>query len=247
VEELATGLFPEGEPADEAPPVTLLDWDPDGEVKLVAAMLYAHTHVSEATLEHRVRAMTVEERLAVIRAYVGDRANRRHKPGRALERLTYRFDILADYGAFRDLQRHRMLSIEWQQLSPRHGFTRPEAVDLAGCGARFDEAMERSSGLHDALVERFPAQAAYAVSLAYKVRFYLHLNAREAMHLLELRTTPQGHPAYRVVGQEMHRLIAEQAGHQAVAEAMRYVDHSPEPSLERLDAERRAEARRQSR
>jgi hypothetical protein len=213
----------------------------------VAAILYSHTQVSEAVLEQRVRAMTTEDRLAVIQAYVGERSNRRHKPGRAFERLTYRFDVLADYGAFRDLQRHRMLSIEWQQLSPRHGYTRPEAVDLAGCGARFDEAMERSAALHDALVERFPSQAAYAVSLAYKIRFYFHLNAREAMHLLELRTTPQGHPAYRVVGQEMHRLIAQQAGHQAVAEAMRFVDHSPEPSLERLDAERRAETRRQSR
>jgi len=246
--EIAAGLFPDdaAAPGDDLG-VQLLDWDPDGEVKLVTAMLYSHTHVAEAVLEQRVRSMTVEERLAVIRAYVGERENRRHKPGRALERLTYRFDILADYGAFRDLQRHRMLSIEWQQLSPRHGFTRPEAVDLAGCAERFDEAMERSSSLHDALAERFPAQAPYAVSLAYKVRFYLHLNAREAMHMLELRTTPQGHPAYRVVGQEMHRLIAEQAGHHAVAEAMRFVDHSPEPSLERLDAERRAEARRQTR
>jgi hypothetical protein len=107
--------------------------------------------------------------------------------------------------------------------------------------------MERSADLHDALNERFPAQAPLAVALAYKVRFFLHLNAREAMHLLELRTTPQGHPAYRVVGQEMHRLIADKAGHHAVAEAMRFVDHSPEPSLERLAAERRAEARRQSR
>jgi hypothetical protein len=248
VEELAAGLFPDGPPASEdAPSVTLVDWDPDGEVKLVAAILYAHTHVSEAVLEQRARTMTTEERLAIIQAYVGDRSNRRHKPGRALERLTYRFDVLADYGAFRDLQRHRMLSIEWQQLSPRHGFTRPEAVDLAGCAPRFDEAMARSADLHDALAERFPAQAAYAVSLAYRIRFYLHLNAREAMHLLELRTTPQGHPAYRVVGQDMHRLIAEQAGHRAVAEAMRFVDHSPEPSLERLDAERRAEARRQTR
>jgi thymidylate synthase ThyX len=248
VEDIAHQLFPVGDtPPDEGAGVQLLDWDPDGEVKLVTAMLYSHTHVSETVLEQRVRAMTTEERLAVIRAYVGDRANRRHKPGRALERLTYRFDILADYGAFRDLQRHRMLSIEWQQLSPRHGYTRPEAVDLAGCAERFDEAMERSASLHDALAERFPAQAPYAVSLAYKVRFYFHLNAREAMHLLELRTTPQGHPAYRVVGQEMHRLIAEKAGHHAVAEAMRFVDHSPEPSLERLEAERRAEARRQTR
>jgi hypothetical protein len=248
MEDVAAQLFPDGgEPGADEPGVQLLDWDPDGEVKLVATMLYSHTHVSEAVLEQRVRAMTTEERLAVIRAYVGERANRRHKPGRALERLTYRFDVLADYGAFRDLQRHRMLSIEWQALSPRHGYTRPEAVELAGATERFDEAMERSASLHDAVAERFPAQAAYAVSLAYKVRFYLHLNAREAMHLLELRTTPQGHPAYRVVGQEMHRLIAEQAGHRAVAEAMRYVDHSPEPTLERLEAERRAEARRQTR
>ncbi len=247
VEELADQLLPQAEPTPEAPSVTLLDWDPDGEVKLVTNILYSHAHVGEAVLEQRVRAMTTDERLRVITAYVGDRANRRHKPGRAFERLTYRFDVLADYGAFRDLQRHRMLSIEWQQLSPRHGFTRPEAVDMAGCAARFDEAMERSGDLHDALVERFPAQAAYAVSLAYKIRFYLHLNAREAMHLLELRTTPQGHPAYRVVGQDMHRLISEQAGHHAVAEAMRFVDHSPEPGLERLDAERRAESRRQTR
>ncbi len=104
--------------------------------------------------------------------------------------------------------------------------------------------MDRSASLYAALAERFRAQAAYAVSLAYKVRFYLHLNAREAMHLIELRTTPQGHPAYRLVGQEMHRLIAERAGHRAVSEAMGHVDHSPEPQLERLAAERRADARR---
>ena len=140
-----------------------------------------------------------------------------------------------------------MLSIEWQPLSPRHGYTRPEAVDLAGCAERFDEAMERSASLHDALAERFPAQAAYAVSLAYKVRFYLHLNAREAMHLLELRTTPQGHPAYRVVGQEMHRLIAEQAGHRAVAEAMRYVDHAPSPASSAWRPSAGPSARRQTR
>ncbi|MFZ6002565.1 MAG: FAD-dependent thymidylate synthase [Actinomycetota bacterium] len=247
VEELAEGISGSPEGAPETPAVTLLDWDPDGEVKLVSAILYPHTHVSEAVLDQRVRAMTTEERLAVIKAYVGDRANRRHKPGRAFERLSYRFDVLADYGAFRDLQRHRMLSIEWQQLSPRHGFTRPEAVEMAGCAARFEEAMERSAALHDALEERFPPQAAYAVSLAYRIRFYMQLNAREAMHMLELRTTPQGHPAYRVVGQDMHRLIADQAGHRAVAEAMKFVDHSPEPSLERLDSERRAESRRQSR
>ncbi|HEV7720463.1 MAG TPA: FAD-dependent thymidylate synthase [Iamia sp.] len=243
-EDVAARFFPEGEPADEVPAVTLTSFDPDAEIRLVTAMLYPSTHLPEAQVERRVRAMTTAERLEVMRAYVGDRANRRHKPGRALERLGYRFDVLADYGAFRDLQRHRMLTIEWQTLSPRHGYTRPEAVDLAGHTAEFDEAMDRSAALHDALVDRFPAQAPYAVCLAYKVRFAMQMNAREAMHMLELRSTPQGHPAYRAVAQDMHRLIAEEAGHPAVAELMRWVDHSPEPALERLDAERRAERRR---
>jgi thymidylate synthase ThyX len=118
---------------------------------------------------------------------------------------------------------------------------------MAGHGDAFDAAMERSASLHDALCERFPTQAAYAVCLAYKVRFVLQLNAREAMHLIELRSSVQGHAAYRRVAQEMHRLIAEQAGHRAVAEMMRFVDSTPEPSLERLASERQAEARRHSR
>jgi thymidylate synthase ThyX len=249
MEEMSARLFPPSEASGsgEGPSVHLVDFDPDAEVKLVTAMLYPYTHVAEAEIERRVRAMTVDERVAVVRAYVGERTNRRHRPGRAFERPSYRFDVLADYGAFRDLQRHRMLTVEWQALSPRHGYTRPEAVEAAGLSASFDEAMERSAALHDTLVERFPAQAGYAVALAYRVRFMMELNAREAMHLIELRTTPQGHPAYRWVAQQMHTLIAEQAGHHAVAEAMRFADHSPEPSLERLEAERRAERRRLTR
>ena len=222
----------------------LVVFDPDAEVKLVASMLYPYVDRPERQVEATVRAMGADERLAVVRAYVGERANRRHKPGRALERPFYRFDVLADYGAFRDLQRHRMLTIEWQRLTPHHGYTRPGAVDEAGAAPRFDEAMERSAALYDALAETFPDQASYAVSLAYKVRFMINLNARSAMHLIELRTTPQGHPAYRLVGQEMHRLIAEEAGHHAIAEMMRFVDHSEEAELERLQSERRAEERR---
>jgi len=247
MEELAAQLFPDEPRGDEAASVRLVDFDPDAEVKLVASMLYPYARLAHDGIEARVRAMSVDERLAVVRAYVGDRTNRRQRPGRAFERPSYRFDILADYGAFRDLQRHRLLTIEWQPLSPRHGYTRPEAVDLAGLTATFDEAMERSAALHDALAERFPVHAPYAVSLAYRIRFVMEMNAREAMHLIELRTTPQGHPAYRAVAQEMHRLIAEQAGHRAVAEAMRYADQSPEPDLERLASERRAEQRRASR
>jgi thymidylate synthase ThyX len=246
MDEMAAKVFPtEGEP-DTEPSVTLVDFDPDAEVKLVASMLYPYTDRSEVEVEERVRSMSTDERIAVVRAYCGDRTNRRHKPGRALERPFYRFDVLTDYGAFRDLQRHRMLTIEWQRLTPRHGFTRPESVDAAGVADRFDEAMERSEALFDAMEPDFPDQASYAVALAYRIRFVMQLNARSAMHLLELRTTPQGHPAYRWVAQQMHERIAEQAGHHAVAEAMRFVDHDPEPELERLEAERRAEARRQT-
>jgi thymidylate synthase ThyX len=245
--ETAARLLPIEPPTADLPPVvTLVDFDPEAEVKLVTSMLYPYSRLPEAEIEQQVRNMSVGERLQVVHAYTGDRSNRRHKPGRALERAFYRFDVLADYGAFRDLQRHRLLTIEWQDLTPGHGYTRPATVDAAGAADRFDEAMERSAQLYDELDERFPSESAYAVSLAYKIRFAMQMNAREAMHLIELRTTPQGHPAYREVAQEMHRLIAEQAGHRAVAEMMRFVDHSGEPELERLEAERRADARRRS-
>jgi thymidylate synthase ThyX len=235
---LLSGATPEPRPE-----VTLVDWDPDGEVKAIAAMLYPYTHLPDDQVLAHVRRLSVDERLAVVRAYVGERTNRRHKPGRALERTDYRFDVLSDYGAFRDLQRHRMLTIEWQSLTPAHGYDVPDAVIEAGAGAAYDDAMGRSSELYDALVGPFPTQAAYAVALAFKVRYMMQLNAREAVHMLELRTSPQGHPSYRRVCQEMHRLIADQAGHPAIAELMRFVDHQTY-DLERLEAERRAEARR---
>jgi hypothetical protein len=190
--------------------------------------------------------MTSDERVRVLTTYVGERANRRHKPGRAFERTSYRFDVVCDYGAFRDLQRHRLLTMEWQLLTPQHGFEPPPEVVDAGAGDDWDRVMEESASLHGALAERGLAEAAqYAVSMAYRIRFFMHMNAREAMHLIELRTSPQGHPVYRRVAQEMHRLIAEQAGHRAIAEAMRFADHSS-VDLERLEAERRSEARRKA-
>jgi thymidylate synthase ThyX len=249
--DIAERLFPSEHGAHpttalQDPVVQLVDWDPDAEVKLVAAMLYPYADKPEHHIFERVRDMTSADRLSVIRAYTGNRTNRRQRPGRALERTDYRFDILADYGAFRDLQRHRMLTIEWQPLTPHHGYTRPPAIDAAGLDGTFDRCMERSADLYEVLVERFPAQASYAVSLAYRLRFIMQMNAREAMHLIELRTSPQGHPAYRSIAQQMHRLIAEKAGHTAIAQAMAFADHSGEPDLERLNAERRAERRRLS-
>jgi len=179
-------------------------------------------------------------------ASVGERSNRRHKPGRAWERTDYRFDVCCDYGAFRDLQRHRILTLEWQPLTTRHGYTEPDAIRQAGALDDWQRVMDASAELHEAMRRAGLADAApYAVAMAYRVRFYVEMNAREAMHLIELRTQPQGHPAYRRVCQQMHRLIAETAGHRAIAGAMRFVDHS-EVELERLQAERRAAHRTQS-
>src|SRR5207302_6248720 len=144
--------------------------------KVVAAALYSLSELPDDRLLDVARRLSADDRAHLLRAYVGDRANRRHKPGRAFERTSYRFDVLSDYGAFRDLQRHRMLTIEWQPLSPRHGYAVPPAVDDAGLADRYHDAMARSAGLYDALVGRFPAQAPYAVSLAYRVRYAIQLN-----------------------------------------------------------------------
>ncbi len=239
---LLAGVEPE--PRDE---VTLTEFDPEGEVKVVAAALYAVSALPDDQLLAIARRLSVEERLAVLAAYVGKRRNRRHKPGRAFERTSYRFDVLTDYGAFRDLQRHRLLTLEWQRLTPRHGYAMPAAVEEAGGAADWRRVMEESAALHDAIAAAgLPDVASYAVAMAYRVRFYVHMNAREAMHLIELRTTPQGHAAYRRVGQAMHRLIGERAGHRAIAAAMSFADHS-EVELERLEAERAAERRRSER
>ncbi len=226
--------------------VTLTDFDPDGEVKVVAAALYAVSALPDDQLLAIARKLGEEERRRVLEAYVGRRENRRHKPGRAFERTAYRFDVLGDYGAFRDLQRHRLLTLEWQSLSTRHGFVTGDEIAEAGALADWTRVMEESAALHDAMVAAGLREATpYAVAMAYRIRFYVELDAREAMHMIELRTTPQGHPAYRRICQAMYRLIAEQAGHRALAAAMRHADLSAGDSG-RLEAERAAERRRRS-
>jgi hypothetical protein len=231
--------------AESRAEVVLSDFDPEGEARIVASALYAVSDLPDDQLLAAARTMSADDRARVLRAYIGDRTNRRHRPGRAFERTTYRFDVLTDYGAFRDLQRHRMLTLEWQPLTTRHGFTEPEAIREAGAGEDWDRVMEASAALHEAMAGAgLGAAAQYAVTMAYRVRFYMEMNAREAMHTIELRTAPQGHPAYRRVCQQMHRLIAEEAGHHAIADAMTFVDHSF-VELERLGSERSLERRRQ--
>ncbi len=230
------------EPVD-APEVTLVDWDPDAEVKVAASALYAYSNLSDAQLLETARKMGAEERSRVIQAYSGDRINRRHKPGRGMERSDYRFDIKCDFGSFRDLQRHRMLTLEWQRLGTLHGYNTPTALHDIGRLREWDSAMEKASELHSKLEDKLGQDVAqYVVPFGYRIRFVMQMNAREAFHLLELRTARAGHADYRRVCQEMHRLIREQAGHQAIADAMQFVDYG-EYELERIDAERRSDDR----
>ena len=230
--------------AESRDEVTLTEFDPEGELKVVASAFYALSALPDDQLLAIARQMSAADRAAVLRTYLGNRANRRHKPGRAFERTRYRFDVLADYGAFRDLQRHRLLTLEWQSLSPAHGYVEPAAIEEAGALDDWRSVMDRSAELHAALVGGDLRDAAgYAVVMAYRVRFYMDMNAREAMHVIELRTAPQGHPSYRRICQAMHRAIADVAGHQAIADAMQFADHS-EVELERLQAERAQEHKR---
>jgi thymidylate synthase ThyX len=230
--------------SEDRPEVALTDFEPDGEIKVVAAALYDVSALPDDQLIAAARHMSPDDRAHLLRAYVGNRTNRRHKPGRAFERTSYRFDILSDYGAFRDLQRHRMLTLEWQPLSTRHGYTEPAAIEEAGALADWRDVMDRSAELYAALLAQgFADIAGYGVAMAYRVRFYMQVNAREAMHVIELRSAPQGHPAYRRICQLMHRAITDVAGHRGIADAMTFADHS-EVELERLQAERRMERKR---
>ena len=234
------------EAPEPGPQVTLTDWDPDGEVKVVAAALYAGSELTDGRLLQIAREMTPEERAGVLAALVGDRANRRHKPGRPMERTYYRFDVLCDFGAFRDLQRHRLMTIEWQRLGARLGYDLPSDLVEAGLDEPYLEVLHGAADLYEiARAELGMDAAQYIVPFAYNIRFVVEMNARQAFHMLELRTQPAGHPTYRAVCAEMHRQIADVAGHRALATAMSFVDYSS-VGLERLEGERRAASRRQT-
>jgi thymidylate synthase ThyX len=236
------GLRADPEPAAASVRLVAVDGD---ERRLAAALLVEESTVPETDVLAAVDRLSDDERTQLIASLIGARENRRHRPGRGLEAVKYRFEIVSDYGAFRDLQRHRLLTVQWQELTPRLGADVPEEVGLAGCGAAYSEALAVSEQAWSELREAGAGPAAqYALCLAYRLRYTMDMNAREAMHLIELRSGDQGHPSYRAVAQEMHRLIAQV--HPAVAAAMQHVDLTTEARLERLLAEMRTDAKREA-
>jgi thymidylate synthase ThyX len=226
---------------DARPSVRLLRAEGDVE-GLLAALLFEAASGPEVRTLDAVRRLGEDERARLLADLVGERQNRRHRPGRGFEALRYRFEIVCDYGAFRDLQRHRMLTCQWQPLTPDLGAGVPEEVEAAGAGDEYRRALERSEAEYLRLASAgLTAAAPYALCLGYRIRFVLDLNAREAMQLIELRSGREGHPAYRAVAHEMHAQIA--AVHPAVAAAMTHVDREAEPRLERILSEIRTQSR----
>lgn len=193
------------------PAVKLVEWDPDGEAKVIAGILYAapHNHHSwEETLEH-VRSMSVEEQRAILDAYLAGRTERWQKVGRAFENAYVRFEIVANIGAWRDIHRHRMQTQQRQRFSCHHGYDVPAEVKEAGLEPPFRVAIDRAEELFARLERHDPDLAQYAVTLAHRIRFMQWTNLRQCFWEIELRTIPEGHPDYRRIEQEKFRRLEE--------------------------------------
>ena len=182
--------------------------------------------------------MSDEERGKILEEYFAKRRHRRDKLSRAFENVYYTFDILGNLGLYRDLHRHRILTQERQDFTTVHGYDTPPEIEEAGFKNEFDECMKRAADLYEQIYRDLPCEAQYVVPFAYKIRWYMKMNLREAVHMCELRTMPQGHPDYRFICQEMWRKI--QSVHPALAESGKFIDWQ-KYRLGRLQSEMRTE------
>lgn len=237
VQRLADEYLP-GNHADIVEPVQLTDVWPRNELSLVADMLYDHSDLPLEELRGIVDSWPYDRKAEVLEAYMGERLNRRHRPGRALEKAHYSFDIISDFGTFCDLQRHRMVDdLEWQPMTPRYGYEVPSLVEEAGLADAFEDCFDASLQLYSLLQARgYGAEAQYATLLGHRMRWKVTYNARTAFHLHELRTSPQGHPIYRQLVRLMHDKVA--SVHPLLASHMKFVNEGESPELTRLAAER---------
>lgn len=222
----------------------LVEYDLDAELKVVAAILYPHTDLTFAQVEKYVLELSTTELTSIINTYVGERESRFHRPGRAFEATYYTFDVLADIGAYRDLHRHRVLTQERQRYSVNHGYVVPIEIEAADLAQPYREALEYAAQTALAIGLDFPDAAQYVVPFAYRVRWRIKMNLREVYHFVELRSSRQGHPAYRHIAQEMYQQVS--AVHPALTAYMHFVDLN-DYALERLAAEQKIDAKLQQR
>ena len=223
-----------GQTALTEPGVRLLEYDPDAERKVVAAALHPHSSLPFDQQSGDPKA--------VLDAMLGDRSNRRQRPPRALEHAEYTFEIVANFAAYRDLHRHRMLTQDRQLLSTALGYDSPPYLAELGMRDTFERAVEAAAQVHDAIAPDIGAPLAqYVVPLAFRVRWYVRANLREVYHLCELRTTPQGHPDYRWIAQQMFLRVQEV--HPRLASYAKFVDLGPSDELERRRSEQKIDAK----
>ena len=225
-------------PLDTKEPVTLIEYDGAAEEKIIAAMLYAHSRHPLEQLRQIAAKMSPENRRQILAEYFGKRRHRHDKLSRAFENVYYTFDILGNLGLYRDLHRHRILTQERQDFTTVHGYDTPPEIEEAGFKNEFDECMKRAADLYAEIFADLPSEAQYVVPFAYKIRWYMKMNLREALHMCELRTMPQGHPDYRFICQEMWRKIHDV--HPTLAESGKFIDWQ-KYRLGRLQSEMRTE------
>jgi thymidylate synthase ThyX len=225
-------------PVNLSEPVVLVDYDRHAEEKVIAGLLYPHTRQPLQQLREIALRMDANERRKVLQEHFNKRRHRRDKPGRAFENVYYTFDVLGNLGLYRDLHRHRILTQERQNFTTVHGYDTPPEIEEAGFKSEFDNCMKRTAELYEEIYRDLPCEAQYVVPFAFKIRWYMKMNLREALHLCELRTTPQGHPDYRFICQEMWRKI--QSVHPSLAESGKFMDWE-KYQLGRLQSEMRTE------
>ncbi|MFH1684934.1 MAG: FAD-dependent thymidylate synthase [Candidatus Micrarchaeota archaeon] len=216
--------------------VKLTEYDKDAERKIIIAALYPYLEQSMEEISRIVDQMSDEEKQTVISKYINERGNRRQKPGRGFEHAYYTFDVVANYGAYRDIHRHRILTQERQLLGPHLGYKLPTELVDSGYQNEFTNVMEEAKNTYEQISKKFKKEAQYVIPLAYNIRWYMTYNIREAYHLLELRSAMQGHIDYRRVAQNMFREIKKV--HPNLAAGMKYMDMQ-EYGLERLEAEKK--------
>jgi thymidylate synthase ThyX len=224
--------------------VKLLNYEDnlDAEVNVASAILYDSTvgHSLEKIIHH-IRSAPEYERHKVIQTFTKFRNNRRQRPGRAFEMTEYTFEMFTNFGMFRDLHRHRILTMERQLLSTKHGYDIPPEIYGLDILKDFRDCMYKSHEVYEMIDKKMPEEAQYVVNFAYKYPYFMKINLREACHMIELRTIPQGHHDYRTVCQEMFRQIKRV--HPILASGIKFVDLNTY-ELERFGAEKNMDKKR---
>ncbi|MBM2852227.1 MAG: thymidylate synthase [Candidatus Nitrosotenuis sp.] len=226
------------------PSVHLVESEPESDAinKIVAAAMYEQSHGSSyRDILLDVKKMSPLEKIKIINTFAKLRQNRRQRLPRAFEMTQYTFDIIGNFGMFRDLHRHRILTLERQLLTTDHGYVAPKEIREIGVEKEYKECMNASKRVFDSLRTKYPDQSQYVVNFAYNYPFFMRLNLREATHLIELRTIPQGHIDYRQVAQKM--FLAIKKTHPNLSKIIKFADLNTY-ELERFESEKRIEEKR---